>query len=306
MGTYILRRALQMIPVILGTTFLIYWMVFSLGDPAVGRCGERACPESYVAKLHETYNLDKPLPVQYALYMGKVMRGDLGTSFNGNSVAEQLSVRWPTTIRLAVIAILFETIIGISAGLLAGLRRRSFWDTLVFVTTLVIISIPSFVLGSVAQMVFGVRLGWFPVTATQGTWNQLILPGFVLGSMSMAYVARLTRNTLADNLSADYVRTARAKGLTAGRVVGVHTFRNSLIPVVTFIGADFGALMGGALVTERIFNIPGIGGYLFYSINTKDGTAVVGTITFLVIVFLIMNLIVDLLYGALDPRISHE
>ncbi len=306
MGTYVLRRLLQMIPVILGTTFLIYWMVFSLGDPALGRCGERPCPESFVAKLHEDYNLDKSLPVQYALYMGKVVQGDLGTSFNGDSVSEQLRVRWPTTIRLAAIAIAFETVIGISAGLLAGLRRRGFWDTLVFVTTLVIISIPSFVLGSVAQMVFGVRLGWFPVTATQGTWNQLLLPGFVLGSMSMAYVARLTRNSLAENLSADYVRTARAKGLSTGRVVGVHTFRNSLIPVVTFIGADFGALMGGAIVTERIFNIQGIGGYIFHAINTKDGTAVVGTITFLVIVFLVMNLIVDLLYGALDPRIGHE
>ena len=306
MGTYILRRVLQMIPVIIGTTFLIYWMVFSLGDPTVGRCGERPCPDAYVAKLQQEYNLDKPLPEQYVRYMGKVLQGDLGTSFNGNKVSDQLGDRWPTTIKLAIIAIGFEAIIGISAGLLAGIRRRSFWDSLVFVTTLVIISIPSFVLGSVAQMVFGVRLGWFPVTATQGTWEQLLLPGFVLGSMSMAYVARLTRNSLAENLSADYVRTAKAKGLSAGRVVGIHTFRNSLVPVVTFIGADFGALMGGAIVTERIFNIPGVGGYIFHSINTKDATAVVGTITLLVLIFLLANLIVDLLYGALDPRIAHE
>ena len=306
MGTYILRRVLQMIPVIIGTTFLIYWMVFSLGDPTVGRCGERPCPDAYVAKLQQEYNLDKPLPEQYVRYLGKVLQGDLGTSFNGNKVSDQLGDRWPTTIKLAIIAIGFEAIIGISAGLLAGLRRRSFWDSLVFVTTLVIISIPSFVLGSVAQMVFGVRLGWFPVTATQGTWEQLLLPGFVLGSMSMAYVARLTRNSLAENLSADYVRTAKAKGLSAGRVVGIHTFRNSLVPVVTFIGADFGALMGGAIVTERIFNIPGVGGYIFHSINTKDATAVVGTITLLVLIFLLANLIVDLLYGALDPRIAHE
>lgn len=306
MGTYILRRVLQMIPVILGTTFLIYWMVFSLGDPALGRCGERACPDAYIAKLHEEYNLDKPLPEQYVRYLGKVVQGDLGTSFNGNKVSDQLGARWPVTIKLALIAIAFEGVIGIAAGLLAGLRRRSFWDTLVFVSTLVIISIPSFVLGSVAQLVFGVRLSWFPVTATQGTWEQLVLPGLVLGSLSMAYVARLTRNSLAENLSADYVRTARAKGLGASRVVGVHTFRNSLIPVITFIGADFGALMGGAIVTERIFNIPGIGGYIFQSIHNKDATAIVGTITLLVLVFLVMNLIVDLLYGALDPRIAHE
>ncbi|SDZ05997.1 oligopeptide transport system permease protein [Tessaracoccus flavus] len=295
-----------MIPVIFGTTFLIYWMVFSLGDPTVGRCGERPCPEAYVARIYQEYNLDKPLPEQYVRYMAKVAQGDLGTSFNGNEVSEQLGDRWPVTLRLATIAIMFEALIGIAAGLLAGLKRRSFWDSLVFVSTLVIISIPSFVLGSVAQMVFGVQLSWFPVTATQGTWGQLLLPGFVLGSLSMAYIARLTRNSLSENLSADYVRTAKAKGLSSGRVVGVHTFRNSLIPVVTFIGADFGALMGGALVTERIFNIPGIGGYIFHSITTKDATAVVGTITMLVLIFLLMNLIVDLLYGALDPRIAHE
>ena len=306
MGTYILRRILQMIPVIIGTTFLIYWMVFALGDPTVGRCGERPCPQAYVDKIYAEYNLDQPLIIQYVRYMGKVLHGDLGTSFNGTTVADQLLTRWPVTLKVAIIAILFEAVLGIAAGILAGLRRRSFWDSLVFITTLVIISIPSFVLGSVAQMTFGVRLGWFPVTATQGTWGQLLLPGMVLGSLSMAYVARLTRNSLADNLSSDFVRTARAKGLSNGRIVGIHTFRNSLIPVVTFIGADFGALMGGAIVTERIFNIPGIGGYIFHSIQTKDATAVVGTITMLVLVFLIMNLIVDLLYGALDPRIGHE
>lgn len=306
MGTYILRRLLQMIPVILGTTFLIYWMVFSLGDPTVGRCGERPCPDAYVARMVQEYHLDKPLPEQYVRYLGNVVQGNLGTSFNGDSVGHQLAVRWPTTIRLALIAVVFEAVIGIAAGLLAGLRRRSFWDSLVFITTLLIISVPSFVLGSVAQLVFGVQLGWFPVTSTQGTWQQLLLPGFVLGSMSMAYVARLTRNSLTDNLSADYVRTARSKGLGPFRVVGVHTFRNSLIPVVTFIGSDFGALMGGAVVTERIYNIQGIGGYIYHAIVTKDGTAVVGTITFLVIVFLIMNLVVDLLYGALDPRIAHD
>ncbi len=306
MGTYVLRRILQMIPVIIGTTFLIYWMVFSLGDPTVGRCGERPCPQAYVDKIHAEYNLDQPLIIQYVRYLGKVLHGDFGTSFNGTTVADQLMNRWPVTLKVAIIAIIFEALIGIAAGILAGLRRRSFWDSLVFVSTLVIISIPSFVLGSVAQMVFGVKLQWFAVTATQGTWNQLLLPGLVLGSLSMAYIARLTRNSLADNLSSDFVRTARAKGLSNGRIVGIHTFRNSLIPVVTFIGADFGALMGGAIVTERIFNIPGIGGYVFHSIQTKDATAVVGTITMLVLVFLVMNLIVDLLYGALDPRIGHE
>ena len=306
MGTYVLRRILQMIPVIIGTSFLIYWMVFSLGDPTVGRCGDRPCPEAYVAKIQEQYHLNEPLPVQYALYMGNVVQGDLGESLNGNKDSEQLADRYPTTVKLALIAIVFESVVGIALGLVAGLKKRSLFDSSVFATTLLIISIPSFVLGSVAQMVFAVRLGWFPITATRGTWYELLLPGLVLGALSMAYVARLTRNSLVENLSADYVRTAKSKGLSRKRVVGIHTFRNSLIALVTFIGADLGALMGGAIVTERIYNINGIGGYLFHSVHTKDGTAVVGTITFLVLVFLLMNLIVDLLYGALDPRIAHD
>jgi oligopeptide transport system permease protein len=306
MVTYIVRRILQMIPVLLGTTFLIYAMVYSLGDPTVGRCGERPCPDAYIAAFREEYNLDDPLLVQYFLYMGKILSGDFGTSFNGVSIAAELMTRWPITLRLAVIALIVEAIIGMAAGVLAGLRKNGFVDNLVFVSTLAIISIPVFVLGSIAQLIFGVRLAWFPPTATAGTWEQLILPGIVLGTLSMAYIARLTRNSLVENLGADYVRTAKAKGLTWRRTVGVHTLRNSMIPVVTYIGADVGALMGGAIVTERIFNVQGIGGYIFHSINTKDGAAIVATVTLLVLIYLVMSLLVDLLYGLLDPRISHD
>jgi oligopeptide transport system permease protein len=307
MGKYIVRRLLQMIPVILGTTFLIYTMVFAIpGNPVEGRCGERPCPPNYVAAFNAEYNLDKPLLVQYALYLGKLLQGDLGMNFYGNSVAHELAIRWPTTIKLAVMAIIIEIIIGISAGVLAGIRRGKFSDTLVTVSTLVLISIPVFVIGNLAQLIFGVRLGWFPVTATHGTLYELILPAFVLASLSVAYVARLMRANLVENLRADYVRTARAKGLSNARTVGVHTLRNSLIPVITYIGIDLGALMGGAIVTERIFNINGVGNFLYRSINQKDGVAVVGTITMLVLVFLFANLIVDILYGVLDPRISND
>jgi oligopeptide transport system permease protein len=307
MGTYIVRRLLQMIPVILGTTFLIYVMVFAIpGDPVEGRCGERPCPPGYVAAFNAEYNLDKPLLVQYALYLGKLVQGDLGTNFYGNSVAHELAIRWPTTIKLALMAIVIEIVIGISAGILAGIKRGKFVDTLVTVSTLLLISIPVFVIGSLAQLIFGVRLGWFPVTATHGTLYELILPAFVLASLSVAYVARLMRTNLVENLRADYVRTARAKGLSNSRTVGVHTLRNSLIPVITFIGIDLGALMGGAIVTERIFNINGVGNFLYRSINQKDGVAVVGTITMLVLIFLLANLIVDILYGVLDPRISND
>ncbi|HET9872422.1 MAG TPA: ABC transporter permease [Propionibacteriaceae bacterium] len=306
MGKYVLRRLLQMIPVLIGTTFLIYVMVFALGDPTAGRCGERPCPANYVAKFRADYNLDKPLLVQYALYMGQVVQGDLGTNFFGNKVSEELIARWPTTARLATIALAFEVVIGIVAGVLAGIRRGKFIDSLVTVSTLLVISIPVFVIGGLLQLVLGVRLGIFPVTATQGTLSQLILPGFVLGSTSIAYVSRLTRTSLVENLRADYVRTAKAKGLTQARTVSVHTLRNSLIPVVTFIGADFGGLLGGAIVTERIFNVNGVGGFLFRSIGQKDGVSVVGTVVCLVLVYLLVNLLVDLLYGVLDPRISND
>jgi oligopeptide transport system permease protein len=305
-GKYIIRRLLQMIPVIIGVTFIIYVAVFALGDPTVGRCGERPCPPGYIAKFRAEYNLDKPLIVQYILYMGNLLQGDLGTNFFGNKVIDELAVRFPTTIKLAVMAIIIEIVIGISAGVLAGIRRGKFADSLVTVTTLIVISIPIFVIGSLAQLIFGVRLGWFPPTATRGTTYELIMPAFVLASLSLAYVARLMRTNLVENLRADYVRTAKAKGLSNARVVGVHTLRNSLIPVITYIGIDLGALMGGAVITERIFNINGVGNFLYRSIHQKDGVSVVATITVLVLIFLLANLVVDILYGVLDPRISND
>jgi oligopeptide transport system permease protein len=305
-GKYVIRRLLQMIPVFIGVTFIIYAAVFALGDPTVGRCGERPCPPGYIAAFRKEYNLDQPLVVQYLLYMGDVIRGDFGTNFYGNKVLDELAQRWPTTLKLGFMALIIESVIGITAGVLAGIRRGKFVDSLVTVSTLFLISIPIFVIAGVAQLIFGVRLGWFPVTATQGTWYQLIMPAFVLASASVAYIARLMRANLSENLRADYVRTAKAKGLTNRRTVGVHTLRNSLIPVVTFIGIDVGALMGGAIVTERVFNVNGIGNFLFRSINTKDGTSVVGTIVCLVLIYLLVNLLVDVLYGFLDPRISHD
>jgi len=308
-GTYIIRRLLQMIPVILGATFLIFAMVFALpGDPLAGKCGERPCPPQYAAAFREKYNLNDPLPVQYGKYLGNLARGDLGETYNGIKVSEQLKLRYPITAKLAVMAILFESILGILAGVLTGIRKGGFLDNLVLVSTLVVISIPVFVIGGLAQYFLGVKLGLFPVTvtSTSPTVYELALPAMVLGSLSLAYVTRLTRTNLTENLRADYVRTAVAKGLTPRRAIGLHAMRNSLIPVVTFIGFDFGALLGGAIVTERIFNIPGIGGYIYNSIRSRDGASVVGAVTVLVIVYLFVNLLVDLLYGLLDPRISHD
>ena len=307
MTKYIVRRLLQMIPVLLGTTFLIFMMVFALpGEPWEGRCGERPCSDTYIAAFKKEYNLDKPVLVQYLLYLQKLLSGDLGTNYYGNSVAHELAIRYPETVKLALIALVFIIVIGIGAGVLAGIRRGKFVDSLVTVSTLALISIPVFVIGSLAQMLFGIKLGWFSVTARQGDWTSLILPGLVLGSLSVAYVARLTRTSLIENLRADYVRTAKAKGLSQGRAIGIHTLRNSLIPVVTYIGATLGALMGGAIVTERIFNVNGVGFFIYRSINQRDGVSVVGAVVVLVLIYLIVNLIVDILYGILDPRISND
>lgn len=283
-------------------------VVFALpGDPTSGKCGDKPCPAAVVAQIRAKYNLDDPLPVAYAKYMGKVFTGDLGENSYGFKVTKDLAERYPTTVKLGVIALLTESLVGIAAGVLTALRKGRFLDNLVLVSTLVVISIPIFVLGYLAQVYLGVKLKWFPVTVPNPpTLWSLVLPGLVLGSLSMAYVTRLTRASLSEAMHSDYVRTAKAKGLRPRRVVGVHALRNSMIPVITFIGYDFGALLGGAIVTERIFNIQGIGGYIFRGISQRDGFAVVGAVTALVLVYLFVNLLVDLLYGLLDPRISHD
>lgn len=308
MGNYIARRLLQMIPVVLGATFLIYAMVFAMpGDPTAGKCGERPCSDAYVAQFREKYNLDDPLVVQYVKYLGNVAQGDFGENRYGNAVSEELSERFAVTAKLGAMALVIEAVIGVLAGVLAGLRKGGFIDGLVLVSTLFVISIPVFVIGRVAQLYLGVRAGWFPVTVSMdATFYDLLLPAFVLASTSLAYLARLMRTNLADNMKSDYIRTATAKGLSRGRVVGVHALRNSMIPVVTFLGYDFGALLGGAIITEGIFNIPGVGNYIFQGIHQRDGIAVVGAVTALVLIYLLANLIVDLLYGVLDPRISHD
>ncbi len=307
MGRYVIRRLLQMILVLLGTTFLIFSMVYALpGDPFAGKCGDRGCPPEYIAAQRAKYGLDDPLFIQYANYVKNLLQGNFGESYNGVTVASQLQQAIPITMKLTALAITFEIVIGIGAGILSGIRRNGFFDNVVLMSTLVVISIPIFVIGYVLQFTLGVKAGIFPVTAGDGTWGQLILPGLVLGSLSLAYVSRLTRTSLAENLRGDYVRTAVAKGLSRSRVIGVHTLRNSLIPVVTYIGADVGALLGGAIVTEGIFNITGIGGLTFRSIRRQEGALVVGVVTLLVLVFLLVNLLVDLLYAVLDPRIRYE
>jgi oligopeptide transport system permease protein len=213
---------------------------------------------------------------------------------------------FPVTFRLTLVALAVEALFGIGFGVVAGLRKGGLFDATILVTSLVIIAVPIFVLGFLAQFVFGVKLGIAPVTVgDQATFRRLLLPGFVLGAVSFAYVVRLTRSAVSENAGADYVRTARAKGLSRPRVVTVHILRNSLIPVVTFLGVDVGALMAGAIVTEGIFNIHGVGGALYQAITRHEAPTVVSIATVLVIVYLLANLAVDVLYAALDPRIRY-
>ncbi|MFJ8600610.1 ABC transporter permease [Streptomyces shenzhenensis] len=306
MGRYVVRRLLQMIPVFVGATLLIFLMVNVMGDPVAGLCGERQCDPATAARLKRDLGLDKPVWQQYLTYMGKVFTGDFGTAFNGRPVTELMATAFPVTVRLTVVAILFEVVVGIALGVLTGLRRGRPVDTGVLLATLVVISVPTFVTGLLLQLLLGVAWGWIrPSVSPAAAFGELIVPGLVLASVSLAYVTRLTRTSLAENRRSDYVRTAVAKGLPRHRVITRHLLRNSLIPVVTFIGADIGALMGGAIVTERIFNIHGVGYQLYQGIVRQNTQTVVGFVTVLVLVFLIANLLVDLLYAVLDPRIRY-
>ncbi|MFG3013336.1 ABC transporter permease [Streptomyces cinerochromogenes] len=305
MGRYVARRLLQMVPVFAGATLLIFLMVNVMGDPVAGLCGERACDPATAARLRSEFGLDKPLWQQYVTYMGNVFTGDFGTAFNGQPVTELMATAFPVTVRLTVVAVLFEIVIGITLGVVTGLRRGRPVDTGVLLATLVVISVPTFVTGLLLQLLLGIRWQWIKPSVRSGTFDELIVPGLVLASVSLAYVTRLTRTSIAENKRSDYVRTAVAKGLPRRRVITRHLLRNSLIPVVTFIGTDIGALMGGAIVTERIFNIHGVGYQLYQGILRQNTQTVVGFVTVLVLVFLAANLLVDLLYAVLDPRIRY-
>ncbi|ANI91347.1 ABC transporter permease [Dietzia timorensis] len=304
---YLLRRLLQLIPVFFGATFLIYAMVFLIpGDPVAALAGDKPLSESVINTLREQYNLDKPFLVQYLLYLQGIFTGDFGTTFSNRPVLDVIAEAFPVTLKLAVMALIIETIFGIGFGVIAGIRKGGFFDSTVLVVSLVIIAVPIFVIGFVSQFLLGVKWGIAPISVGSDTSIQsLLLPAFVLGLVSFAYVLRLTRSSVAENLGADHVRTAYAKGLSKPRVISVHVLRNSLIPVVTFIGADLASLMGGAIVTEGIFNINGIGGLVFRSVQISEAPTVVSVVTLLVIIYMLATLIIDLLYAALDPRIRY-
>lgn len=307
MTGYIIRRILQAIPVFFGTTFLIYFMVFAMpGDPIVALFGDKTPNPAIVAQLRAQYHLDQPFIVQYFLYIIGLFQGNLGIAFNGEEVSSILMRTFPVTARLAVLALIFQSVAGILVGLISGLRKGKLFDSSALVVSLILISLPIFVIAFVAQYVFGVQLGWARTTVGSGAPIQdLILPAIVLASVSFAQIVRLTRSSVIDTASLDFVRTAYSKGLSSRRIVPVHILRNSLIPVVTFLATDFGVLLVGATITEGIFNVPGVGNTLFKAIQQGEGPTVVSFVTVMTLLYLVVNLVVDLLYGLLDPRIRY-
>ena len=304
---YVVRRLLQAIPVFLGTTFLIYFMVFSMpGDPIIALFGDKTPNPAVLAAIREQYNLDEPFIVQYFLYLGNLINLDLGQTFSGQEVVDVLSRAFPVTLKLVAMAVIIEFILAVVIGLISGLRKGGIIDNANLVTALVLSSVPPFVALFVAQYFIGIKLGWAPVTVgANATWGSMLLPAIVIALTIYVTGMRLMRGSVIEAQSADYVRTAAAKGLTARRIIPVHVARNSLIPVVTNTAASFGALIAGTTVTEGIFNIPGVGKVLYDAILRGENATVVSFVTILTILYVIVNILVDLLYAVLDPRIRY-
>lgn len=307
MGKYLLRRILQMIPVVLGTTLLVYALVFALpGDPVKAMFGDKPVNEAVAAQIRAEYHLDQPFIVQYFIYLKNALTLNFGDTFAGQPVLDEITRAFPVTIRLGLMAFVFEAIFGVVFGIISGLKKGKWYDTVILIVSLLLISVPTFVTGFVMQYVFGIQWAILPVTAgADPGFLDLLMPAMVLGSVSMAHIIRLTRSEISSNIAEDYVRTARAKGMSNGQVMLRHVLRNSLIPVVTYLGQDIGALMGGAMITEQIFNIHGIGFLTYQSILKGEANLVVSIVTLLMLIFVVCNLVVDMLYAALDPRIRY-
>ncbi|WP_441247830.1 ABC transporter permease [Kitasatospora sp. McL0602] len=306
MGRYLLRRLGQMIVVLLGATLILFACLFVIpGDPVGSLAGsERARDPAVVKQLREHYGLDKPLAVQYVTYIGHLVQGDMGEDYiQRRPVSEILGPKLVNTSKLAVAAIVFDVLIGAGVGALAALRRYSIWDTAVTLVTTILVGFPTFVIGMLLLNLFAVQLKWVPVIGDASDPVQVILPAITLAIIDAALVARLMRGTMLEVLRADYVKTAIAKGVPRRQVLLKHVLRNSVIPVVTYIGISFGGLLGGAIITETIFNWDGVGMAMSTAIQQQNNPIVVGVATWGVGIFVVLNLVVDLMYAMLDPRI---
>lgn len=307
MLAYTLRRLLQLIPVFFGATLLIYALVFLMpGDPIAALFGDKPPSPQLLATIRAQYHLDDPFLVQYFYYITGVFKGDMGTTFSGESVSTVLARTLPITGRLAIMAIAIEFTLAIIIGTLSALRKGKLFDHASLIVSLIFLSMPIFVVGFLAQYFLAIKLGWFrPTVGGQNDWGDLWLPAIVLGLSLYATSMRLMRGSVLDTLNQDWVRTAYGKGLSRNRVIPVHVLRNSLIPVITNSATNFGVLLVGATVTEYIFNIPGVGQTLFQATLRHEGPTIVSFVTVFVIIYVLVNLLVDLLYGLLDPRIRY-
>lgn len=306
MGAYIRRRLIQSVVVVWGVSVLVFFLLrLAPGDPVSLLLVESASPEQ-VAAAKAKWGLDKPILVQYAVFLGRALRGDLGDSlFFQQPAIEVLMERMPATLQLSAAALLFSLSVAIPIGMLSALKRDSFWDYLGTGLAMLGQAIPPYWLGIMLILVFSVALGWFP-TSGRGTLSHLVLPAITLGSVLMALITRLVRSGMLDVLGEDYVRTARAKGLRERSVIVRHALRNILIPLVTVIGLQLGALFGGAVITESIFAWPGVGRLALQSINARDYPMVQASVLVISVVYVFLNLAVDLLYVYLDPRIRYN
>ena len=306
MRAYLIRRLLTLVPVLLGVTFLSFLLLYVIpGDPVQAVAGERY-DEEFLADLRAELHLDEPLPLRYFRFVGALVQGDLGLSYvTREPVRDRILQTFPNTLLLAFSAMAVAVILGLSLGILAAIRPGSRLDRGMMTLASVGISVPVFWLGMVLIFLFAVQLRLLPPSGSGGL-SHLILPAFTLGAGSAALIARMTRSSLLEVLGQDYIRTARAKGLHPWRVMMVHALRNALLPVVTVIGNDFGSYLSGSVLTEKIFAWPGLGRYTLEAVAKRDLPAIQGAVLVMALVFVLVNLLVDLTYAWIDPRTRRE
>ena len=304
--TYLVRRLVLTVPVLLGVATLVFALIHLVpGDPAEAMLGESA-PAADLADLRAKLGLDEPLLVQYGHFLRGLVRGDLGTSFRYNTpVTSEIGQRLGRTAQLAFVAMAVSVVIAVPLGILGALYRGRAIDQAAMAVSLAGIAMPNFWLGPLLAIIFAVELGWLPVSGT-GSWRHLMLPALTLGAALAAIVARMTRASLVEELGELYVLAARARGVSRGRAVIRHALRNSLIPVVTILGLQLGAVLTGTIITETIFSWPGVGRLLIQAINFRDYPLVQGCILFIAVTYVLMNLLVDVTYAWLDPRIRYQ
>jgi peptide/nickel transport system permease protein len=303
---YLTRRALLAVPSLLAVTLLIFLVMRAVpGDPAVLLAGEFATPET-VASIRAKWGLDQPLPVQYGVFLARLVRGDLGRSIVSDvEVSEEILQRFRVTLTLAFSAIAVALLIGMTTGVLGATRSYTAWDYGSMVIAMLGVSTPIFWSGMLLILLFAVMLGWLPSGGAEA-WRSYVLPAVSLGFFAAGIIARQTRSSMLDVLRQDFVRTARAKGLPGRLVTLRHALRNALIPVVTIVGLEFGRMLGGAILTETVFSLPGLGSFMITAIAKRDYPVVQGIVLWLAIVFVVINMLVDMTYAALDPRIRHS